>query len=135
MWKCPKCGKEFKRTNQSHSCGAKPKTVDEYISNQDEDKQSDLLLVRQTLHEALPEAEERISWGIPTFWKDHNIIQFSATKKHIGIYPGTEAVAEFRDELNKYSVDKGTIRMPYGNVDTDLLKRIAQWCLATGNHP
>ena len=135
MWKCPKCGREFKRTNQTHTCGGKPKTIDEYILQQENDKQADLLLVRQTLQEALPDAEERISWSIPTFWKDHNIIQFSAAKKHIGIYPGTEAVEAFKGELQKYSVDKGTIRIPYGNVDTDLIKRIAQWCLETGNHP
>lgn len=135
MWTCPKCGKHFKRTNQRYSCGERPKTIDDYISRQDNDKQADLQLVRKTLHEALPEAEERISLSIPTFWKNHNIIQFSAAKKHIGIYPGTEAVAKFKDEFNGYSVDKGTIRIPYGNVDTDLIKRIAQWCWNTGNHP
>lgn len=134
MWKCPKCGREFKRTNQSHTCGAKPTTIDEYINNQDNDKQADLLLLRQTLQQALPEAEERISWSIPTFWKDHNIIQFSASKKHIGLYPGPEAVAAFNDDLKKYSIDKGTIRIPYGNIDTELITKIAQWCWETGNH-
>lgn len=45
MWKCPKCQKEFKNTNQSHYCGEKPKTIDEYIAQQDAQKQADLLLV------------------------------------------------------------------------------------------
>ena len=58
MWKCPKCGREFKNVNQSHYCGEKPKTIEEYILSQDEEKQSDLFLVRQILKEALPEAEE-----------------------------------------------------------------------------
>lgn len=69
MWKCPKCGKEFKNINQNHFCGEKPKTIDEYIMGQDEEKQADLFLVRQALQQALPEAEERISWSMPTYWK------------------------------------------------------------------
>ena len=74
MWKCPKCGKEFKNKNQSHFCGEKPKTIEEYIVRQDEEKQADLFLIRQTLQQALPEAEERISWSMPTYWK--KIISF-----------------------------------------------------------
>lgn len=134
MWKCSKCGKEFKNINQSHYCGEKPKTVEEYILCQDEEKQADLSLVRQALQQALPEAEERISWSMPTYWKDHNILHFAASKKHIGFYPGPEAVMEFKEELGKYSVDKGTIRIPYGSVDADLIQRIALWCRDTGNH-
>ena len=134
MWKCPKCGKEFKNINQSHYCGEKPKTIEEYILRQDAEKQADLLLIRQTLRQALPEAEERISWSMPTYWKNHNILHFAASKKHIGFYPGSEAVEAFKEELKKYSVDKGTIRIPYGEVDTELITLIAQWCMNTGNH-
>ena len=134
MWKCPKCGKEFKNRNQSHYCGEKPKTIEEYINRQDAERQADLFLIRQTLQQALPEAEERISWSMPTYWKKHNILHFAASKKHIGFYPGPAAVEAFKEELKNYSVDKGTIRIPYGKVDTDLIKRIAQWCQTTGNH-
>jgi len=134
MWKCPKCGKELKRQNQSHYCGEKPKTVEDYILRQDADKRADLLLVRQALRRALPEAEERISWSMPTYWKGCNIVHFAASQKHIGLYPGPEAVAEFREELKPYSVDKGTIRIPYGQVDTALIEKIARWCWTTGNH-
>lgn len=134
MWKCPKCGKEFKKINQSHYCGEKPETIEEYIMLQDEDKQGDLFLIRKVLRQALPEAEECISWSRPTYWKKHNILHFAAAKKYIGFYPGSEAVEEFEEELKKYSVNKGTIRIPYGCVDTDLIKRIAQWCWDTGNH-
>ena len=77
---------------------------------QDEEKQADLLLIRQALQQALPETEERISWSMPTYWKDHNIVHFAASKKHIGFYPGPEAVAAFKEELKNNSVDKGTIR-------------------------
>lgn len=134
MWKCPKCGKEFKNINQNHFCGEKPKTIEEYILRQDEEKQADLILIWQTLRQALPETEERISWSMPTYWKKHNILHFAASKKHIGFYPGPEAVEAFKEELKNYSVDKGTIRIPYGKVDTELIKKIAQWCQNTGNH-
>ena len=134
MWKCPKCGREFKKKEQSHFCGEKPKTIDEYILSQDEDKQEDLSYIRQILHSALPEAEERISWSMPTYWKEHNIIHFAASKKHIGLYPGPAAVVQFSKELQGYKTDKGTIRIPYGKVDAALIEKIAKWCLETGNH-
>ena len=134
MWKCPKCGREFKKNGQSHFCGEKPKTIDEYILSQDEDKHEDLQHIRQILHKALPEAEERISWSMPTYWKKHNILHFAASKKHIGLYPGPEAVIHFAQELQCYKTDKGTIRIPYGKIDAALIEKIATWCWQTRNH-
>lgn len=133
MWKCPKCGREFKKHGQSHFCGEKPKTIDEYILGQDEDKQEDLQYIRQILHRALPEAEERISWSMPTYWKKHNILHFAASKKHIGLYPGPEAVIHFAEELQGYKTEKGTIRIPYGKVDAALIEKIAKWLWQNGH--
>lgn len=95
------------------------------ILSQDEEKQSDLFLVKQILKDVLPEAEERISWSMPTYWKNHNILHFAASKNHIGFYPGPEAVEEFREELKIYNVSKGTVRIPYGKVDKELIGKIA----------
>ena len=134
MWKCPKCGREFQKKEQSHYCGEKPKTIDEYILRQDPDKQEELQHIRRILHNALPDAEERISWSMPTFWKKHNILHFAASKGHIGFYPGPEAVMHFAKELQNYKTDKGTIRIPYGKIDAALIEKIAKWCLETGNH-
>lgn len=133
MWTCPKCGRAFQKAGQSHYCGEKPRTIDEYILHQDEDKQADLRHVRQILRRALPNAEERISWSMPTYWQERNIIHFAASKKHIGLYPGADAVAHFAQALRKYKTDKGTIRIPYGHVDAALIDEIARWCLETGN--
>ena len=112
----------------------KPKTIDEYILRQDTDKQEELQYIRRILHSALPDAEERISWSMPTFWKKHNILHFAASKEHIGFYPGPEAVMHFADKLRGYKTDKGTIRIPYGKIDAALIEKIAKWCLETGNH-
>ena len=90
--------------------------------------------MKRILREALPNTEERISWRIPTFWKDYNICQFAASKKHIGFYPGPAAVEEFADDLTAYKTDKGTIRIPYGEINRGLIGKIANWCLKTGNH-
>ena len=137
MWKCPKCGREFKNENQSHYCGKAPETVEEYILAQDESIRDQLQSVRAVLRNTLPDAAEKISWSMPTFWKDHNIIHFAAAKKHIGLYPGPDAVAHFAEKLDqagcKYS--KGSIQIPYSDeLPLDLITEIAAWCRDTGNH-
>ena len=127
-WKCPKCGREFSRENQDHYC-VKSKTIDEYISIQDEKIVPILNEVRRMISTAIPEAEERISWSMPTYWRGRNIIHFAASRKHLGIYPGDEATAEFADELKEYDVSKGTIRLPYDKpLPEDLIQNIAKWC-------
>lgn len=136
MWKCPKCGREFKKRDQSHYCGKAPGNIDEYIAAQPKERQRYLTLVRNVVSEAIPEAEERISWSMPTFWKKHNIIQFADFKNHIGLYPGPEAVEEFGGRLKGYKTSKGTIQIPYGeDIPLELIRDIARWCYETGNHP
>ena len=137
MWKCPKCGRTFKNENQSHYCGKAPETVEEYILAQDEGIRDQLRQVRTVLVSRLPDAKEKISWSMSTYWKDHNIIHFAAQKKHIGLYPGPEAVAFFSEKLDqaglKYS--KGSIQIPYSDeLPMELIAEIADWCRKTGNH-
>ena len=130
MWKCPKCGREFSRQNQDHYC-VKPETIDAYIAMQDEAVQPRLREVRDLLRAALPGAQERMSWSMPTFWKGRNIIHFAASKKHLGLYPGGEATAVFADRLTGFDVSKGTIRLPYDKpLPVALIADIARWCLS-----
>ena len=127
-WKCPKCGREFSKQGQSHFC-EKPKTIDDYILSQDENIRPKLNEVREILRSAISDAEERISWSMPTYWKGQNLIHFAASKKHIGIYPGGEATTIFADELTGIDVSKGTIRLPYDKeLPSDLIAKIAKWC-------
>jgi uncharacterized protein YdhG (YjbR/CyaY superfamily) len=135
-WKCPKCGREFSRQSQDHYC-IKPQSVDEYIAAQDETIQQKLNEIRTVLRSALPDAEERISWSMPTYRKDHNIIHFAAQKKHIGLYPGPEAVAYFSGRLDQAGLlySKGSIQIPYSDdLPLELIAEIADWCRSTGNH-
>ena len=90
------------------------KSVDEYIASQPEASQGILTRVRNTIREAVPGAEEVISYKIPTY-KLHSgpVLYFAGWKRHYSLYPATErVVAAFKDELASYQVSKGTIRFP-----------------------
>ncbi len=105
-------------------------TVDEYILAQSEEIRPLLISVRNTICTALPEAEERFSWQMPTYWRNHNLIHFAAQKKHLGIYPGAAAVVVFKPLLDEHKLkySKGAIKFPYDKVDLELIKTISEWC-------
>lgn len=129
MWQCPKCRREFENINQNHYCGEPPKTIDAYIDAQPEDVRPLLNQVRDTLRAALPYAEERISWRMPTYWRKQNIIHFAAFKKHIGLYPGDKAVEHFSEKLTGYKTSKGAVQFPYNKpLPLPLIAEIAKWC-------
>jgi uncharacterized protein YdhG (YjbR/CyaY superfamily) len=129
MWQCPKCGREFKNTNQDHYC-ERIETIDEYIAAQPVEVQQLLREVRETIHAAIPETAERISWQMPTFWQGENIVHFAAFRRHIGFFPGGEAVSVFADRLAGYKTSKGTIQFPLSKpIDHALIADIARWRL------
>jgi len=105
-------------------------TIDEYIACQQEVQQPVLERLRQAIHEAAPEAEERISYGMPAFWQGENLIWFAATKKHIGIYPTASGVRAFADRLAGYNLAKGTIRILWNQpIPYDLIADITRFRL------
>ena len=127
MWKCPKCGRTFNYTNQDHYC-ERIATIDEYIAAQPEDVQPLLQQVRKTIRSAAPQATEKISWQMPTFWQGENVIHFAAFKKHISIFPGGEATEVFAERLAGYKTSKGTIQFPLNKpIDYQLIADITQW--------
>ena len=74
---------------------------------------------------------EKISWQMPTFWKERNIIHFAAQKNHLGIYPGEKAMEHFTPQLAGYKTSKGAVQFPYkafGKQELDLIEEIAAWC-------
>lgn len=89
-----------------------PKTIDEYIAGFSPEVQEILEKVRTTIRKAAPNAEETISYQIPAFTLQGNLIYFAAFKKHVGLYPGTTAIAKFKKELSTYEGAKGTVRFP-----------------------
>ena len=132
MWTCPKCGREFKRTNQDHYCGKAPVSIDEYILRQDADIQPRLILLRNTIRDAIPEAKETIAWSMPTWKKKRNIISFAVSKNHIGVYIGEEAVAHFQERFQGIEIYKGNLRLKRDQeMPLSLISDIAKWCYTT----
>lgn len=129
MWVCPKCGRAFRRKEQDHYCGKAPETVEEYILSQPEEVQPYLHQVNDTIKDSIPDAKQKISWSMPTYWKGRNLIQFAAFKRHVGLYPGPEAVEVFADRLTDYKTSKGAIQLPYNKpLPLELIGEIAAWC-------
>jgi uncharacterized protein YdhG (YjbR/CyaY superfamily) len=127
MWKCPKCGKELKNVNQSHYC-VKVNTIDEYIACQDAEIQPILQKIYETIRTAAPDAKEKISYQMPTFWQGENLVHFAAHKNHIGFYPGGEATNAFAKQLESYKTSKGTIQLPLNKpFDYGLIADITKW--------
>ena len=102
--------------------------IKKYIEEQDAAIQPRLFEIYKTIQSAIPDAEERLSWGMPTFWKGRNIIHFAAAKRHIGIYPGPDAIIAFADQLTEYKTSKGAIQLPNNKeLPLALIAEIAKW--------
>lgn len=135
MWKCPRCNREFKNKNQDHFCDDTPKSIDEYIERQPKEYRERLYILKAAIKEAIPNAKEKISWSMPTFWEEHNIIHFASFKKHIGLYPGPDAVTHFKDKIKDFKSSKGAIQFQYDKpLPINLIKEITKWCYEKGNH-
>ena len=105
-----------------------PKDIDEYIASFPKDVQKILKKVRSTIRQAAPEAEEAISYQIPTFRLNGNLIHFAAYKNHIGVYPAPRAVAAFKKELERYGSSKATIKFPLDEpIPYDLITRLVEF--------
>ena len=107
------------------------KTIDEFISNYPEDTQGILQEIRQTIKATVPDAKEKISYGIPTFeLNGKNLVHFSAYEKHVGFYPGSSGIAAFHEQLKDYETSKGTVRFPIDKpIPLDLVKTITLYCV------
>jgi len=88
------------------------RTIDEYIETFPKDIQKILETVRQTIKKTVPDAKEAISYQIPTFKLNGNLVHFAAFKNHIGFYPGSKAIKIFQKDLVKYKSLKGAVQFP-----------------------
>lgn len=88
------------------------KDIDAYIASFPEDVRAILEKVRATIRKAAPGAEETISYRIPTFTLNGNLVHFAAFKNHIGFYPGPTGIEAFKEDLSAYEGAKGSVRFP-----------------------
>jgi uncharacterized protein YdhG (YjbR/CyaY superfamily) len=106
------------------------KTVEQYIAGHPAAVRRILTRVRNILRKALSDAEETISYGIPTYkLRGRPVIYFAGWSKHYSLYPsGDRLVAAFREDLARYEVNKGTIRFPLDEaVPVKLIESIAKF--------
>lgn len=103
-------------------------TIDEYIASFPEDIQQKLRELRRVIHETAPEASEKISYQMPTFYLNGNLVHFAAFKNHIGFYPAPTGLDAFKDEIAQYPHSKGAVQFPLdGPIPFDLVRRIVEF--------
>jgi uncharacterized protein YdhG (YjbR/CyaY superfamily) len=103
-------------------------TIDEYIAQFPEDVQQILAKIRAVIKEIAPDAEEKISYQMPAFYLNGNLVWFAAYKRHIGVYPVPSGNDAFNEELSAYKRGKGTIQFPLDKpIPYDLIRRIVKY--------
>lgn len=113
------------------SRGAAPSTIDEYIGAFPRDVQKKLTSLRAAIRKAAPEATEKMSYGMPTFFQKKNLVHFAAYQHHVGFYPTPSGIASFRDELTSYVTSKGAVQFPIDEpLPLELVSRIVKFRVA-----
>ncbi len=103
-------------------------SIDDYIAAFPVPVRSRLVRVRRTIRRVAPKALEKIAYRIPTYTLHGNLVHFAAFKAHVGLYPGPEAVAAFRRELDGYRTTKGAIQFPHDEpLPMSLIGRIVKF--------
>ena len=108
------------------------RSIDEYIKPFPPSTRSLLRQLRRTIREVVPEAEEAIRYGMPTFRLQKNLVHFAAYAHHIGFYPGPAAITAFKRRLSTYQTSKGTIRLPLDRpLPLPLIRKTVQFRVAS----
>ncbi|HKR07207.1 MAG TPA: DUF1801 domain-containing protein [Bacteroidia bacterium] len=108
------------------------KDIDAYIDMQPESVRGVLEKFRQTIRKAAPEAEEMISYQMPAFKYHGMLVYFAAWKNHVGFYPVSSGIKEFKKELSAYEVSKGTVKfsvdkpIPFGLISKMVKFRVKE---------
>jgi uncharacterized protein YdhG (YjbR/CyaY superfamily) len=106
-------------------------SIDEYIATFPQDIQKILQELRAVIQAAAPEAQEKISYQMPTFFLNGNLVHFAAFKHHIGFYPAPRGLEAFAQELSIYEGAKGSVRFPIDQpLPLELISRIVKYRVA-----
>lgn len=106
-------------------------STDDYISQFSPEIRDKLETMRSTIKASAPDAEERISYQMPTFSLHGNLVHFAAFKHHIGFYPGASGISAFQQELSVYKGAKGSVQFPLDQpLPLELVSRIVQYRVA-----
>ena len=106
-------------------------SIDEYIATFPEETQKILQELRETIKACAPDAQEKISYQMPTFDLEGNLVHFAAFKNHIGLYPTPSGTEAFKHELSIYQGAKGSIKFPIDKpLPMELIKEIVKFRVA-----
>jgi len=106
-------------------------TIDEYIAQFPAEAQEKMQKLREVIRETAQDAQEKISWGMPTFVLYGNLVHFAAYKKHIGFYPGASGIEAFKGQFQGYQWSKGAVQFPLDKpVPYDLVRDIVRFRMA-----
>ncbi len=110
---------------------AKFNSIDEYISTFPESVQKLLKEMRHVIHAAAPEASEKISYQMPTFYLKGNLVHFAALKNHIGFYPTPSGIQAYEKELAPYASTKGAVQFPIDKpIPFDVVTKVVKFRVA-----
>lgn len=106
-------------------------SIDEYIATFPADVQKILQELRAVIKASAPEATEKISYQMPTFFLHGNLVHFAAFKNHIGFYPVPSGIEAFKQELSRYKGAKGSVQFPIDQpLPLELVSRIVKFRVA-----
>ena len=103
-------------------------SIDDYLESFPEDIRERLAAMRTAIRRVAPGAQEKISYQMPTFYLNGNLVHFAAYAKHIGFYPTPSGIAKFKKELSKYKNAKGSVQFPLEEpLPIGLIQRIVKY--------
>ena len=102
MWECPKMRTEIQAREPGPLLRRRPAEHCGIYRTATGGGSAVSFQIDEAIRSALPDTMQKISWSMPTYWKKRNLIQFAAFQKHIGLYPGPEAVEAFAQQLQGY---------------------------------
>lgn len=105
-----------------------PKTIDEYLLTIPEDTRAKLVKIKKLIQKEAPKAEEAMTYGVPSFKLNGNLVNYAAFKNHIGLYASPSTLKHFKKELAGYKQAGSTIRFPLDEpIPYELIKKIVRF--------
>ncbi|GHV00412.1 hypothetical protein FACS189483_10470 [Spirochaetia bacterium] len=103
-------------------------TIDEYIASFEPEIQRTLIEIRNFIKNEVPDATEKMSYGMPTFYQNGNLVHFAAFKDHYGFFPSPSGIDAFEEELAPYRSGKGTLRFSMDKpIPWEIVKKVLQF--------
>ena len=110
--------------------------VDTYITSFPGDIAQRLSAMRATIRAEAPLASERMSYAIPTFYLNGNLVHFAGFPRHVGFYPGPTGIAAFAATLKRYKAGKGSVQFPHDEpLPLDLVAEIVRFRVTENSRP